>query len=789
MTFKIAHINTQQEEQSLIDHSRNTFKEVKVHAESLHLKNCLELISLLHDCGKASNDFQNYIKKAASGEKISNKVNHSSAGAQILFDICKNQNDKLDTTFKMMLAQCIVSHHGLCDFIDAENNNKFEKRCYPKNELQLKSVWSYFDQHHSREDILELYSNAKIELLSYFQQFFKFDKKSEIEKIECNFHIGALQRLLLSLLIHGDREDTRAFMDNITNEDTIHVMKIWDTSIINLETYISLLQDASAKTKINDLRKYISETCKTASNKTPGIYRLSCPTGSGKTLASLRFALNHAKSYKKKHIIYVAPYKTILEQNADVLKKFFKQDEILEHHSNIVSENESYDYYCSNWSKPVIMTTAVRFFDTLFCDKTTDIRRFHQLANSVIIFDEVQSIPVKMIHMFNCMMNFLSKYCQATLVLCTATQPLIEKVKHPIQLALDPDIIHNVEKLTTDFKRVHIENACRNGGYSMEDLSEFIFQKITPENSILVIVNTKQDAIDLYHACQQQEHEGILLYHLSTKMCPEHRSCVFKRIKENLGKKPLLCISTNLIEAGIDLSFDIVVRSLCGLSSILQSAGRCNRHGNNNTLGSMYLVNSNTEYIDKLPDVKKGKENMQSILSSQHLNKEGANVDELLSLKQINEYYQMYFFNRRDEMSYEKNIIGKPLFELIARRADKEIPVPSNLYSIYLGHALKTAGKTFQSIDSNTVGIIVPYRRGAELIQLLNGSISNTEKYKLLDEAQRYTINVYDNKFKHLSDNGVLKQIDFNGLYVLKDGYYKDDIGLDIHKELDEMFI
>ena len=515
----LAHINKELQEQSLQEHCVNTYEAIKEVASERKLTHCLKLAALLHDCGKASEAFQQYLMKAVQENIILPKVNHSSAGAQILLETCKLYNSSDDTLAKLMLSQTIVSHHGLNDFLDLNGNNKLQKRCYPEKVLDMDHIKSYLEETTRMQDIIKLYEEAREEIFQYVRNFTKLNRTNDCKDVL--FYLGALQRMLISLLVHGDREDTRNFMEH-TQTVCYQTQDLWQEASEKLESYLSDITANATANEINALRASISEQCKGFGARAPGIYRLSCPTGSGKTLASLRYALQHAQRYHKKHIIYVAPYKTILEQNAEVLKQFFAEDSVLEHHSNIIpSEYTDYDYFSSSWNKPVILTTAVRLFDVLFKDRTTDVRRFHQLADSILIFDEAQKIPVKTVFMFNEMMNFLAYNCNTTIILCTATQPLLEKTKYPIQLSSEPEIICQTEALQKKFKRVHIEDACRKDGYTMLDLADFIFQKMIPGNSLLTIVNTKAEALSLYHACiQHQEindHPLIILtlYYLS----------------------------------------------------------------------------------------------------------------------------------------------------------------------------------------------------------------------------------------------------------------------------------
>lgn len=779
----LAHINIEGNTQSLKNHCESTFAQIQHAAAARGLSHCMELIAFLHDIGKASDEFQEYLQKAATGIHNSNKIPHSFAGGQVVVELFDKYAIHIESLAVFMLAQTIVSHHGLTDFISPEGDNKLYQRCFPKHHPEMKNMHAYLSHTYNEEELVQLCKLASEEIHSYSARFITQKNLKYF-----TFNIGALQRLMISLLMHGDREDTRNFMEK-TQTIEYHEDYVWKDASSKLEEHLQNLHANAEKTKINQLRAFVSEQCASFGIQPTGIYRLSCPTGSGKTLASLRYALKHAAIYHKKHIIYVAPFKTILEQNADVLRQFFSEDMVLEHHSNISpSDFSDYSYFTTSWNKPVIMTTAVRLYDTLFKSRSSDVRRFHQLADSILIFDEAQKIPVDIVYMFNEMMNFLTDYCNTTIILCTATQPLLEKVAYPIHLSKPTEIVQMPVNYQEDFQRVHLVNACKRGGFSMQDLADFIYQKTKTAKNILIIVNTKAEALDLYHLCKQRnESENVEVFHLSTNMCPAHRNDVLKEVTASFETdKTSICIATNLIEAGVDLSADIVIRSLCGLDSILQAAGRCNRHGSNEHMGIVYLINSNEEHIQKLKDVRKGQEVTKILLEQLRKQKNDTCVDELLTESYIQRYYEQYFFDRRNDMDC-KTDIGS-LFELLSRSHVTAFD-HANFTHFLLCHAMKSAGDVFDTMDSNTIGILVPYGYGKELISLFQSQMSNAEKYKLLDKAQRYMVNVYENKYQDLIKEDMIEELEFNNLLVLREGFYKDDTGLEMQKELDDLFV
>src|SRR5690606_4496420 len=290
-------------------------------------------------------------------------------------------------------------------------------------------------------------------------------------------------------------------------------------------------------------------------------------------------------------IIYVVPYTTIIEQNAKEVRDILKaNDYLLEHHSNVIddelNDDEFIDYKSyqknkkiklakDNWDVPIIFTTMVQFLDTFYKGKGRNIRRLHNLTNSVIIFDEVQSVPVNCISLFNETLNFLKDFGNSTILLCTATQPALQYVQKNI--SIDDELIDDLTIVTKDFKRTNIINFLKDEGWTTEDLTEFVQEQIQHVNSVLVILNTKSVVRKLYHELQNSD---VRVVHLSTSMCAAHRKAIISEMRDMLKRKEkLLCISTQLIEAGVDVSFECVIRSLAGLDSIAQAAGRCNRHG------------------------------------------------------------------------------------------------------------------------------------------------------------------------------------------------------------------
>ncbi|MFZ5353394.1 MAG: CRISPR-associated helicase Cas3', partial [Bacillota bacterium] len=533
--------------------------------------------------------------------------------------------------------------------------------------------------------------------------------------------------------------------------------------------------------------------CKESGKRESGIYQLSVPTGGGKTLSSLRYALEHARKYNKDRIFYIIPFITITEQNAKEIKDILgREDIVLEHHSNVVIDNNDEDYklLTERWESPIIFTTMVQFMNTLFEGGTQSIRRLHNLANSVIIFDEIQTLPIKSVHLFNNAINFLSYICNASVVLCTATQPLLEITDKPVKLCENPNIVPDIYKRFEQFKRVELKDKTINGGYSIDLLKDFITEKSESSKSILVIVNTKSVARNLFERLNKimdtiEKGKKCTLFHLSTNMCPINRLDVLKKMKEKLGKERLICVSTQLVEAGVNISFECVIRSLAGMDSLSQAAGRCNRHGES-SCKEAYIVNINEENIDKLLDIKTGQDKTLRVLYEFKENPAHFEYD-LLSQKTMDTYYKYYFHERKPEMDYclAGEYKGKALYDILAANdVGREAYYGRNGRNpeAILRQAFKTAGRSFSFIDQNTTAILVPYGKGKELITKLNGVCSLSDLKVCLREAQHYIVNLYDTDRRKLEKINAITKLANGDILALKESFYDEEIGISFEK-------
>lgn len=770
-----------------------------------------EIIGLLHDLGKYSSEFQAYLQSAVGMIKpdeddfvdatgLKGKIDHSSAGAQYIWNRLKTKGSE-KITVGQILALCIASHHsGLIDCLTPDGENNFSRRmAKPEKKCHLKEAEISADRKiiSTAKRILED-ENLTILLIKKIKGIYRHTKaKNTI----FYFQVGLLVRYIFSCLIDADRLDTA----NFESPETIKQRPLgnylgWGELVNRLNRR---LDSFSSEKEINRIRADVSQHCFEKSESPKGLFTLHVPTGGGKTLASLRFALHHAKKHDMERIFYVVPYTSVIDQNADEVRRILENADtdkrgsvVLECHSNLIFENNKTQWreklLAENWDAPVVFTTSVQFLDCLFSGGTRNARRMHQLANSVIIFDEIQTLPIRMVHMFNNAINFLTQCCDASVVLCTATQPLlgnVDKEKGCLSLSLSNEIVHDTQKLFSDLKRVKIVDKTKySGEWCDEEIVELANGSINSSGSCLIIVNTKRKAKTIFEQCQKNISIKNI-YHLSTNMCAAHRLEILEDIKNKLDREPVLCVSTQLIEAGVDIDFGSVIRSIAGLDSIAQAAGRCNRNGKNK-MGHVYVINPESEKIGMLPDIEKGKAMSERVF--REFSRDPASLGgDLLNPKAMKRYFKYYFFESKNEMSYSvggRN--GKPkdtLLNMLSKNAGacdehRRINGDQNP-SIPLRQSFMAANKKFEVIGAGTQGIIVPHgEKGKDIISDLCRAFNLEKDYMLLKLAQRYTVNVYPHMIKKLSDAGAIQEVQENsGIYYLKKENYSEDFGVSEH--------
>ncbi|RTL16429.1 MAG: CRISPR-associated endonuclease Cas3'' [Burkholderiales bacterium] len=784
-------------------------------ASKLGLQDMGELLGLLHDLGKYSQAFQAYLKSAigalnqdededwVDAKSLKGKVDHSTAGAQFAWHALR-QGSIQEQIAGQILALCVASHHsGLIDCIGAKPDS-FGEDVFNRR----------MQKAHASTHLNEVLEVADVRLLERCKAL--LDERNFVSRINelwsaiarNNNHqqigsrqvaqqqFGLLVRFIFSCLIDADRIDTANFEHpRVERFRPQGRYASWPALTRRLENYLAALPPIRA---IDHLRRSISEQCQQAANRPAGVYTLTVPTGGGKTLASLRFALHHAQQRELDRIIYVIPFTSIIDQNAEAVRKVLEPDEapqdrgriVLEHHGSLTPEQQTWreKVLSENWDAPVVYTTMVQFLEALFGAGTRGARRMHQLARSVLIFDEVQTVPIRCVHLFNNAINFLAAHCDTTVVLCTATQPLLDKVdvsKGAVRLHEAPELMADVNKLFDDLRRVDVRDQRKPGGWSDQEIATLAIREMERSGSCLVIVNTKASARRIFELCAAETAAGITA-HLSTDMCPAHRKQELGKLRERLAANlPTLCVSTQLIEAGVDVDFGTVVRFMAGLDSIAQAAGRCNRNGRPEP-GIVHLVNPQTENLDKLPDILIGREKTLRVLDE--FKQDPARFsNNLIGPQTLSAYYRYYFFERAKDMAYTvpagEVAQTDTLLNLLANNTSAVGEYQKNHEAappICFRQAFMTAAKAFKAIDSPTQAVIVPFGvAGRKLVEDLFAAYDAELDIDLLRTAQQYSVNVFPHVLRKLEEAQALREVKPDTRILCLDGrYYSDLFGL-----------
>lgn len=758
--------------QTVQQHCINVAVRSERHGTAFSAPFLARLQGMFHDAGKLCELFDDYINKR--NEMPKGSIDHCYAGAKYLMQYAKRSGDRNVREAMEVIAHAILSHHGLHDWIKGDGEDYFLYR------IGITDRYAEIEKN-----IMELFPEDQISKLidSAAKEYVQLRKKivviADRDTDKIAYYYGMLERLFESVLVDADRTDTANFQ--------------WDTETENLTTFdqweeayrrIEKLSDAfqEKKDSLSRLRCDISERCKRFADHEVGICRMIVPTGGGKTLSSLRFAIHYCKKYQKERIFYIAPYMSILEQNSDVWKEIVGEDNFLEHHSNIVSNIETdgelneYELRTEKWDVPVIATTLVQFLNTFFSGKMDSVRRMHRLCNSVIIIDEVQSVPVKCVNLFNLAMNFISKIGNSSVVLCSATQPVFEKV--PCPLLLDKENSSMTGAYEADFlalKRNCLVPELNVKGYSFDEAALYCMEKYKKNGQVLFVVNTKKAAIELYERLESLIKDSGNIVHLSRNLCPERRRLKITKMKELLllGER-LICVTTQLIEAGVDLSFPCVIRSLAGLDNAAQAAGRCNRNGEWEKCCEVYIINLREKDVDRLKDIRMA----QNITGQMIRNK---SYKDLMSVQALTAYFEKYYQERKDELSYnvDDNRVKTDLIDLLSlnqRRWNSRRNRQGS--SPWHAQAFETAGHLFQVIDSKTVSVIVPDNEESRaLIQTLRSEQLSWEQVGCLRKAQKYIIEIYAETEKKLLEIHALEKLPC-GIYALQEAYYDPDVGI-----------
>lgn len=801
--------------QTVEDHLRGVSDLCEFYAQPLGFGNTGKLMGVLHDMGKYTDEFYGYMMEAIQREKnekpkLSSNIDHGRHGARLLLKRYHN-GEAFRNTMAEIMAMIICYHHGgLEDYISEDLESKLLKRCCWPDESEQKE--DAYDQACQR-------LVARVISFEYMDELFK----SSVQELETftkakrggdftHFELQLLIKYLYSCLIDADRYDTYLFMQNEKAEEEIAAEQLWNIFDDRLqrkeETFRNLKTDSDLEERIKNLRYKIWQQCNEAGYRPEGIFTLTVPTGGGKTLSSLRYSINHAKTANKKQIIYVLPYTAIIEQNAQVVRDALDTGEyLLEYHSNVIHEEEILDIpenqkdnweyrnlLTEQWSVPIIFTTMVQFLNTLFAGGTQSIRRFHNLTDTILIFDEIQALPVKCISLFNEAINFLYHQCRDTILLCSATQPSLDQVKHEIHVK--QEIISDLSTHFQEFKRMEIKDERYRNKMSVPELGGFIQRLKLQNESILVVLNTKKCAEDVYKevkAQQGMEDNDINYYFLSTNLCSSHRKKVIKEMKQALlAHKPVICVSTQLIEAGVDISFHCVVRHLAGMDSIAQASGRGNRNGEG-TIKNTYVIQLEDERLGSLKELELGEQCAIGVLDDYKHHPERFDHD-LLSPKTIMRYYQ-YFYQEGDiekQMDYPISGRKTSIFHMLSNQNRKS--AYRNAHNkdcpLLLEYQFRTAADNFEVIEEESTAVLVPYGEGIAIISQLCSMGNKYLDLKLIRKTQPYMVNISKSQYRELKEKNAVRMDDNSGVLILDKRFYDLEIGVKMEGgRMDTLFL
>lgn len=678
-------------EQALIEHLNGTSALCSEFAKRFTMEEIGKLLGLYHDVGKYSIGFQKRIQQNGP------KVDHSTAGAQLL------------GKYFVPFAFCIAGHHsGLMNLGvrgDIDNGTLVAR--------MRKKLEGILDYSAFKNELPELSVNKKL-----------FPAFSD------TFSAMFFTRMLFSCLVDADFLDTERFM----RPNTLKRGEFSDLEELYKRYNAYIMAWGNPTNKLNEKRTEIREECINAAHGQEGIYTLTVPTGGGKTIASLGFALEHAMQHKnKERIIYVIPYTSIIEQTADVFRSIVGSENVVEHHMNAdyddaefgdekQKENERKKLATENWDAPIIVTTNVQFFESLYGNKTSRCRKLHNIANSIVILDEAQMLPNDyLIPCMRAIRELVSNY-HVTAVLCTATQPSLNKYfTEDVQLH---EICSNVDDLYDFFRRVHYEKT------DFED-TEALVAQLNIHKQVLCIVNSKKAAQKIFDGLN-----GDGCYHLSTFMYPQHRRKILAEVRERLKNNlPCKLVATSLVEAGVDVDFPVVYREIAGLDSIIQAAGRCNRENKRPLEESIVYIFEIENDDTKIPSfIRLPREITQMVMRD---------FNDISSTAAIKKYFDQLHVNKGESLDMH-NILGM---------SDKRM-------------LFKDIASDFKIIGETGRGVFIPCDDASKkLLEQLRAGVRNRS---LMRKAGQYIVNVYENQFLKLQGAGVIDVVDEN-INVLAD--------------------
>lgn len=684
------------------------------------------LLGWWHDLGKYSAEFQQYLRGEPS------KVDHSTAGAQHAFMRFPNSAGQI-------LAYCIAGHHGgLPDHTDGVAGRS-----------------GLADRLKKR---IPDYSAAPTELLSLPRP-----AKPPLAQDSGGvtpFQVSVFCRMLFSCLVDADYLATESFMCPDRARARLGSLPTLPELLPYLDAHLFVLATRDPQTPVNRARADVLAQCRAAADLPPGLFSLTVPTGGGKTLSSLAFALRHALRHGLQRVIYAIPFTSIIEQNAEVFRQALRaagHDIVLEHHSNfdpdkpgddaeLESQTPRHRLATENWDAPIVVTTNVQLLESLFASKPSRCRKLHRVARSVIILDECQTLPVALLKPTLAMLRELCRNYGCSIVLCSATQPAVTwRDDFPIGLTDVSEIVRDPPGLYETLRRVEVQRLGK-----LEDAA--LIERVGGHAQVLCVVNTRDHAARLFTLLRESDPSREGVFHLSASMCAAHRTCVLDRIRARLqlpGAAPCRVISTQLIEAGVDVDFPVVYRAMTGLDSIAQAAGRCNREGKRER-GDVFVFETD---VDPRGDLRLRRQRAEEVAPEHH---------DLLSLAAIKQYFELLYWSRSDEWDKE-DVLGC-----------------FSAGSGGLHFQFREAAERYRLIRDAQQPIIVLYNdKVRELVNQLRQMPEPPGRW-FERSVQRFTVGVYEHQFARLRDNQAIAQYHERFWVLENDSAYDEQVGLRI---------
>jgi CRISPR-associated endonuclease/helicase Cas3 len=695
------------------------------------------LAGLWHDMGKFSPRWQDYLRKKSGSnihtDEVVGKVDHSTAGAQF----AERSIPKLGR----LLAYLIAGHHpGLANGEDGDA---------PQSSLK---------ERLKKAVELDLYVGAMPRQVTTYRPAIPFPSFT----LQSARSLAFFLRFLFSCLTDADFLATESFM----NPAQATTRPKQQASIAEMEAaltcYLDELTARAGQTKVNVERAEVLAACLAAAEHPPGLFSLTVPTGGGKTLSSLAFALKHARIHDLRRVIYVIPFTSIIEQNAAVFRDALSAigaEVVIENHSNLdpddpVRSTTTSRLSAENWDARLIVTTNVQFFESLHANRTSRSRKLHRIARSVVILDEAQTLPIELMQPCLRSLEELTAHYGTSVVLCTATQPALERrddfeigIAVPREMIADPALLHR------RLRRVRAENLDRQSDHAL-------VSRLREHEQVLCIVSTRRHAKEIFQLLGKDESH----FHLSALMCPEHRTTVFDEVKSRLKRKlPIRLVSTQLIEAGVDIDFPVVFRSLAGLDSIAQAAGRCDREGlltnaAGKPAGQLFIFTP-----ERLAPAGYLRDTAQSAAEVLALR-----PDDPLDLAAVEAYFLTHFWKNQEVMDVHHILECWP----------REMKSSDDLFLFHF----KRCAEKFRVIDDLAgAPLIVPYgKQGRGLCDEVRTTCDPARLRYLARKLQRFTVSVPRPVQERFLAAGVIRLL-HDGFPILNsDVHYRDDLGLDI---------